>query len=108
MQEPEKREVLFAKISALQDAREIIQMRLYENNRPPSLLQSVVLILFGATLGAVAVFVFTDAVFFLFGFLMAFGVYGLWSSLVNKRYTEDMKKIDAKISKIRNDMYDEI
>jgi hypothetical protein len=106
MQESEKHEILFAEISALQDAREISQMRLYESNRPLSLLQSVALTLCGAALGAVTVFIFTDAIFFFLGFFTTFGLYGLWSSLLIKRYTEDVQKIDAKISKIRNAIHD--
>lgn len=92
MQKPEEREILFTKISALQDSREIIQLRLYQIKRPPSLLQSSALTVFGATLGAGAALIFKDAIFFLFGFLMAFGIYGLWSSLLTKKYTEDVKK----------------
>lgn len=106
MQEPNKHEIIFAKISALRDAREIMQIRLNESNSPPSLLQCTALTLFAVALGSIVVFMFKAIETFFFGILMAFGIYGLWSSLLGKRYAEDIKKIDDKISKIRSEIND--
>lgn len=91
------------KISALYTARQVIQHRLFKMKQPPSFLQVVALTIFGAALGISAALIFEGEAFFLFGFLVSFGVFGIWSSLRIKQCKEDLQRLDKEILAVRMD-----